>query len=301
MALLAAHAACEAMLGLIVGTRPYTQGAKADPSFRQILEDATAVSRPQLATALVGDLDLLHRARNGFVHAGQTVHGMEVERAVETAHSLADHVPAPGSRRLVGPATVVADIIEIEAIGMWLRHADEMRKGGRLRLAADGLARALDEAFDRTVPELPTRRGHWSSQVSRSLEGVGMPWVVARDVAERIEASESLSGWLVPLAIGIPPATYRWLRALIGVTARESIRGHPQRIVDRPPEDPPLPDLRRAAAVVSQVVLRLWMMGGLEEKHWDAEIVQRAQPFLRAPGGYAAGEPGGMVVDEPTS
>jgi len=105
----------------------------------------------------------MHRARNRFVHAGQTVGAMELDGAIEAAHALAEHVPLPGNKRLVGVATVVADIIEIEAIGMWLRHADEMRRAGRLRLSADGIARAMDATLDRTVPHVRTAR--WLSGI----------------------------------------------------------------------------------------------------------------------------------------
>ena len=291
MGLLAAHAACEAMLGLIVGTLPYSQGKAGDPGFPELLDKAEAVARPSFATALHSDLLLMHRVRNGFVHAGQTVDATELDRAVDAAHSLAEHVPLPGNRRLVGTATVVADLIGIEAIGMWLRHADEMRRAGRLRLSADGVARALDAALDRTVPRVRTRTGMTMSQTVREMRAMGAGLGFDHEMRENLSAIDSLTRWVYPMALGTPPATIAYVRSVVGEETPVDVGGHPRR-VDRPSnDDPPVADLRRASTIVSRIILRLWAMGSLAARRGDPELVALARDFLANPSGNAAGRP----------
>lgn len=289
MGLLAAHAACEAILGLVIGTLPYRQGKAGDPSFPELLGKAEAVARPAFATALHSDLLLMHRARNGFVHAGQTVDATELDRAIEAAHSLAEHVPLPGNRRLVGTATVVADLIEIEAIGMWLRHADEMRLAGRLRWSADGVARALDAALDRTVPRVRTRTGMTMDDTVRELREIGAGLGFNRERKANMAAIDSLTRWVYPMALGTPPATIAYVRSVVGEETPVDVGGHPRR-VDRPSnDDPPVADLRRASTIVSRIILRLWAMGSLAARHGDPDLVALAQDFLANPAGIAAG------------
>ena len=290
MGLLAAHAACEAMLGLIIGTLPYSQGKAGDPGFVDLLDKAEAVARPSFATALHSDLLLMHRVRNGFVHAGQTVDAAELDRAVDAAHSLAEHVPLPGNRRLAGTATVVADLIDIEAIGMWLRHADHMRLAGHPRLSADGIARALDAALDRTVPPVRTRTGMTMSQTARQLRAIGAGSGFDREMRQNVSAIDSLTRWVYPMALGTPPATIAYVRSVVGEETPVDVGGHPRR-VDRPSnDDPSVADLRRASTIVSRIILRLWAMGSLAARRGDPELVALARDFLANPSGIAAGK-----------
>jgi hypothetical protein len=203
MGLMGAHAACEAMLGLIVGPLPFVKGQPAtERYFPVLLELAAAAAKPRLSQALRGELVTMHHVRNAFVHGGTTVDANELDRAIDAAHALAEHVPLPGNRNLVGVATVVADIIEMDAIGMWLRHADEQRAKGNLRWSADGIARALDAAISRTDPVLRTRTGRRSiTQVVRELKdissGLGLDRVRLCDEERECGAAEG----------GLDPAT----------------------------------------------------------------------------------------------
>jgi hypothetical protein len=298
MGLLAAHAACEAMLGLIVGVVPYTKGKSQDPYFPDLLEMAAEVARPRIQIGLKSDLLLMHRARNGFVHAGQTVDATELDRAVDAAHSLAEHVPLPGNRRLVGTATVVADVTDIEAIGMWLRHADEMRQAGRLRLSADGVARALDAALDRTVPRVRTRTGLTMEQTVQQLRSVGGGRLSigggnasVRETRAVTSAIDSLTRWVYPMALGTPPATIAYVRSVVGEEAAVDVGGHPRPVTRPSDDDPPGADLRRASTIVSRIILRLWAMGSLAAGRGDPELVALAQDFIANPSGNAAGKP----------
>ena len=295
MGLLAAHAACEAMLGLIVGPLPFTKGQSSkELSFLALLEKAAPVAKPKLNQTLRGDLNAMHSVRNGFVHGGAIVHVSELDRSIEAAHTLAEHVPLPGHTNLVGVPTVVADIIEIEAIGMWLRHADEQRRAGNLRWSADGIARALDSALDRTVPHVRTRTGMTIFQTMRELGRIGAGSGFDRELRERIAEIDSLTLWVYPMALGTPPATLDYIRSVVGSDSNEDVGGHPRRVLGPSREDPSPADLRRASTIVSRIILRLWAMGSLAPGRSDEAIVKLAQPFLANPWGYAAGLPGGV-------
>jgi len=288
MGLLAAHAACEAMLGLIVGVVPYTKGRPQDPTFPDLLEMAAPVAKPRFQTGLKGDLMLMHRARNGFVHAGLTVDATELDRAIDAAHTLAEHLPLPGHRRLVGISTVVADVIDLEAIGMWLRHADDMKQLGRLRLSADGIARALDAALDRTVPRVRTRTGVTTRRTLREMKSISGGQALDDDLRATTSAIDSLTRWVYPMALGTPPATVTYVRSIVGEERQLDVGGHPRPVARPSDDDPTVPDLRRASTIVSRIILRLWAMDGLAARRGDDAIVALAQDFLANPSGHAA-------------
>jgi len=155
IALLGAHAACEALLGLLAGVRRHRPGDEV--AFGRLVESAAA--KVTLGPGLADDLDAMHRIRNDFVHASNTVAADEAARAVSNARRLMELVPASlgASWNLpagAGLGTAVAKVIDVEVVGMWLRHADQMLREGRPQLAADGLARALHRALHRTDPGL---------------------------------------------------------------------------------------------------------------------------------------------------
>lgn len=290
MGLIASHSACEAMLGLIIGPLPFVKGQPADERyFPTLLELAASRARPRLSQTLRGDLRTMHHVRNGFVHGGQSVDAFELDRAIDAAHALAEHVPLPGNRRLVGTATVVADVIEIEAIGMWLRHADEMKRAGHLRLAADDIARALDATLDRTVPRVRTRTGVSPMRSLRQLKEIGAGQGIDHDLRTTTEAIDSLTRWVYPMALGTPPAVIQYVRSIVGEEQHFDLGGHPQP-VRRPSADPPtVADLRRVSAIVCRIILRLWAMSGLAATRNDDDLVALAQEFLAKPSGLAAG------------
>jgi hypothetical protein len=289
MGLLSAHAACEAMLGLMIGTVPYAKGKPRERYFPDLLELAAPRARPRLTQALRGDLVTMHDVRNSFIHGGSSVDAVELDRAIEAAHVLAEHVPLPGHRRLVGLPSVVADIIDIEAIGMWLRHADQMRRVGRLRLSADGIARALDGALDRTVPSVRTRRRRHVFY-SNLYDELAAEHAHREERQENIVAIDDLTRWVYPMALGTPPATLSYIRGVVGEEASVDIGGHPQPIRRPSAEDPTPADLRRASTLVGRIILRLWAMGSLAANDWDAKLVSLATDFLANPSGFAAGE-----------
>jgi len=174
---------------------------------------------------------------------------------------------------------------------MWMRHAEAMLRSGRVRLAADGLARALDGAINRTHPRLVDRHDRRLSRDEpmrefrrRSLGGPGPP------SQERLAlAIEGLSDWVVPLALGLPPSGYAATRAAIGYESRMDTSGAPVP-VDRPKEEPTADDVRRAAGTVSVMIFELWATGTLVAGRRDEEAIRLAQPFLADPCGTAAGE-----------
>ena len=296
MGLMGAHAACEAMLGLIVGPLPFVKGQPPNERFFPDLLGLTAsVAKPRLSQALRGELMAMHEVRNAFVHGGSTVDAAELDRAIDAAHALAEHVPLPGHQRLVGVPTVVADIIDIEAIGMWLRHADHQRTQGHLRLSADGIARALDAAIDRTVPPVRTRTGLSMEQTLRELRGLGAGLGFERTTRETVSAIDQLTRWVYPMALGTPPATLAYIRSVVGADGGADLGGHPGP-VHRPADDEPsVADLRRASSLVGRIILRLWAMDGLAAGRADAEIVALAQEFLGKPFGHR-GTPAGREI-----
>lgn len=290
LALLGAHAACEALLGLLAGIRRYKQGDEY--SFPRLLDDAAR--KVQLSPDLTDDLEAAHRVRNGFVHASNAVHTNEAARATASARRLMDvvsdqafaagHLPSGA-----GVATAVAGLIGIEAVGIWLRHADEMLAAGQIGLAGDSCARAMDAALQRTRPRLRQGKSLSRAASMRDLDrlssGLGFDRH-EREVAERIEGLQS---WVVPLALGLPPARYRRIRDAVGSVMPMDMGGSPAPV--HPPRTPTSEaEIRRTLASVSEVILRLWAMESLEARKGDDQIVQLAQPFLESPSRYAVEE-----------
>jgi hypothetical protein len=296
IALLAAHAATESMLGLLVGAQPSNAKAK-EKFFPEILEEARKVARPRFTSSMVTDMLLMHRARNGFLHAGQTVGSQEVDVAIGAAHALATRTTFPGNQSLVGVPTVVADIINFEVVGCWLRHSDSMRKTGRRDFAADALGRALDEAIGHTRPRIaqppdqsprlsfPPRfpMQLWTDfrqhQQQRELEDT------IRNLHEsdgrNNDAINTMSRWVLPLALGTPPATYDFLRTVVG--GGRSADFAAGRRVPKFPAVPTIADLRRAATEISQIIVRLSASGALAPSEGDTELVDIANEFIRDP------------------
>jgi uncharacterized protein YutE (UPF0331/DUF86 family) len=90
MALLGADAACETLLGLLAGVRRYKQGDEV--SFPRLLTAAGA--KVTIEADLGDDLDAMHRIRNAFVHASNTVAANETAHAISNARRLLDIVPS---------------------------------------------------------------------------------------------------------------------------------------------------------------------------------------------------------------
>jgi hypothetical protein len=283
MGLMGAHAACEAMLGLLAGNIPYVQGKPKEPPFPMVLELAAGKARPRLTQTLRSELMAMHSVRNAFVHGGSTVDSHALDAAIDAAHALATHVPLPGHDRLVGVPTVVAAIINIEAIGIWLRHADEQRLKGNLRYSADSMARALDAALDRTVPRVRTRTGRSMMQTIQRMADISAGQAISRPFEELGEALDQLTRWVYPLALGASPATVDYIREVVGTQRRMDMGGAPNP-VDRPTDEAPsLAHLRRASSLASRVILRLSIMGVLAPRRGDDQIVELANEALRDP------------------
>lgn len=294
MALLSAHAAAEALLGLIVGYRNYERNE--DIPFPKLIKAAVnALSQRRaraLAHDLLDDLDAMHRARNRFVHAASAVHTSEADQAISSARELVEHIPGR-SAMASGVADAVADIIDINYVSMWLQHAEDMLRKGRVLHAADGLARALDGAIHRTRPRLVDRHDRQMSgderiKVLREMSRGG-PRSTSQEYVAR--AIESLSDWVLPLALGLPPSGYAATRAVIGYESRVDLGGVPVP-VDRPQVEPTADDVRRAAGSVSVMIFELWATGTLAAGRADDELIRLAQPFITNPRGVSAGERG---------
>lgn len=271
---LAAEAACEAMLGLLIGVyeQPPMDKQGREASFSALLDRVLELG-VQVPPVLVADLRVTHRTRNGFVHAGMAIDHLEVERSVAAAHALSELVAMPGERPMSGIATLVADIVEIEAIGLWLRHADLMARRGQLRLAADAMARALDAALDRTVPRIRRRTGQSSFATVQELRRLGSGAGFDRSRQELVDGIDGLTRWVYPMALGVAPSTLDFVRSVIGEEEPYDFGGHMRPV--RRPSDQALAEqhYRRAAAVVSRILLRLWVIGAVAPRRNDDQQV----------------------------
>jgi len=308
MALLGAHVACEALLGLLAGVERLKAGK--DIYFWQLLEQAklkvnTAGAKigPDLSDHLVA----MNGARNGFVHAGNTVAAGEATRAISNARRLMELVPAslgaswtlpPGA----GLGTAVAKIIGVEAVGIWLRFADDMQRlqPDRPELAADGLAHALDTALMRTRPIL--FRDPWPAPSTRSLLNriAATPDRVAKALDQRADAMdqradrmdrrvEGLFQWVLPLALGTSPIAYQRLREVIGWAHLETVGLGPGG-VSRASETALSRDaVRRANSRTVEIIFRLWAMGSLEDLPSDDKSVEAAHALIAQLRGTIAG------------
>jgi hypothetical protein len=287
MALLSAHAACEALLGLLDGVRRHKPGE--DVSFGRLLDSAQA--KVTFDIGLADDLDAMHRIRNDFVHASNTVAADEAARAIWNARRLMELAPVSLSASWSLPAgaglgTAVAEIIDVEAVGMWLRHADLKQREGCPQLAADGLARALHSALDRTNPGLVNDGAATILRISRQSQASAYGRDFGADVTQ--SQIDGLYRWVLPLALGTSPAAYQRLLDVIGTVPNFDVLAPVDRAAEVVVTDG---DVRWAASQTAEIIFRLWAMGSLQAGSDDDKIVERAQPLLAEPAGSAAGEP----------
>ena len=171
-----------------------------------------------------------------------------------------------------GLGTAVAEIIGVEAVGIWLRLADDLLRtqDDRLELAADGLARSLDNALSRTHPRLI--RLAWQSPFILRAPGAGRDRV-AEAMDQRIE---ELREWVLPLALGTSPIAYQRLREVTGWSQPEFSAAP----VSRPTEEPLSRDaVRGATSQTAAIIFRLWAMGSLESRPADDQIVEASKAY----------------------
>ena len=297
IALLSAHTACEVLIGLLAGVRPYK--LNDDPRFDDLMKSA-ADNAGSFDSGLTDHLRAMHRVRNGFVHASNTVAADEAARAISNARRLMELVPASFGASWTlpegaGVGSAVAEIIAIEAVAAWLRFADQILRLQPLRpdLAADGLARALDSALSRTRP--PLLPGHWFSVGShrvgfnryanapadRALQELDR-W--ASEMDRRADAMDKrtagLFAWVLPLALGTSPIAYQRLREIIGWAYDETMGLGPGKVF-RETESPPSQDaVRQAISQTSEIIFRLWAIGSLESQSGDEKIVEAIRAFI---------------------
>jgi hypothetical protein len=295
MALLGGHVACEALLGLLAGVERLQAGK--DIFFWRLLDQAklkvnTVGAEMQIGPDLSDHLVAMNGARNGFVHAGNAVAAGEATRAISNARRLMELVPASLGRSWALPVgaglgTAVAKIIGVEAVGIWLRFADDMQRlqPDRPELAADGLAHALDSALMRTRPML--LRDPWPGPSTRSLlpRIAATPDRVAKALDQRADAMdqradrmdrrlEGISDWVLPLALGTSPVLYQRLREIIGWAHLETVGLGPGG-VSRVTEAALSRDVvRRANSQTAEIIFRLWAMGSLENLPSDDKSVE---------------------------
>ena len=278
---LAAHAACETMLGLIAGNvKPLKPGM--EPSFREVLEQAERKADPRLPDNLLDELRIVNRVRDNFVHAGQVVHHLELDRAIECAHDLSERVPMPGNRPLTTVAAVVADMLEVDLIALWLRGASRFTGEGRLRLAADCLAIALGYTLDRAVPRVRREARFPRVSASRAF-AMGSDLFEAsrnREEAKNREQQQKAIGdlmpWVYATALATPPAVLSGIDDIIGILMGSRVW--------RPDDAEPAPEqLRYATAQVSRIILRLWLMDSLRSGRYDEQILEKDVELLADP------------------
>ena len=302
MALLGAHVACEALLGLLAGVERLQAGK--DIYFWRLLDQAklqvnAAGTKTQIRPDLSDHLVAMNGARNGFVHAGTAVAADEATRAISNARRLMELVPASLGASWTLPAgaglgTAVAKIIGVEAVGIWLRFADDMQRlqPDRPELAADGLAHALDSALMRTRPIL--LRDPWPGPSTRSLlpRIAATPDRVAKAQDQRADAMdqradkldrrvEGLFEWVLPLALGTSPIAYQRLREVIGWAHLETVGLGGPGSVSRVSETALTRDaVRRANSQTVEIIFRLWAMGSLESLPSDDRSAEAAQALI---------------------
>ena len=276
MALLGAHAACEALLGLVARKARHKPGEEV--SFSGLLTAAGA--NVQLHADLVDDLDAMHRMRNDFVHASNVVASDEVARAISNSRRLLElAMPDPrmsGIPDHFGPATAVAELICVEPVGIWLRDSDKMRSIGLLDEAADGLARALHAALLRTRPRLLPFDVSPFQQLARIRLGLGPD----RDEEAMKAGISSLHRWVMPLALGVSPAAYERLVALLGSVPHEMPLAPPAQVFRGKDVVITEPELRSATAQTAEIVFRLWAMGSLRSGSQDDQVAEQARTFI---------------------
>ena len=274
IAVVTAAAAAEGALGIIAGSRADRKGSdRFEDILTAALARAEVTAPPGIPLHLVDQLRAVQRTRSGALHVGTRVHHSEAERASEAARELFGLLPRLSGVPALpagGIATAVAGLIGIEAVGVWMRFADDRVAAGDAPNAADAAARALDAALVRTRPPLPTDIRY----VSRGEEARDV-WQAMGYVEQRIKRLET---WVVPFVIGLHPAAYRSLRETIGEVVPEDRGGHPTRVVRS--ATPDLMSVRRALETVTEIVWRLSSSSSLTAFERDDVIVGFAQEFI---------------------
>lgn len=239
LAIVAADAATEAMLGLVANA------SANPPSDRAKFEDILSVAVDELrlhggdiSTSLRTRTLASHRARNAAIHEGTSPGANTVNAAIKAAIELRDLIagtldplaPFGGA----GPVRAIATIVDFQPISVPLAEAERLLTEGSFTQAADHAAIALDAALARVKPPLrgrPSRmvptgsfRGKFSSPT-----GVSTGWPSPLGAAER--QLDTILGnlrdqlthheaWILAGGLGMRPAELAELQRVLGTPWR---------------------------------------------------------------------------------
>jgi hypothetical protein len=213
---------------------------------------------------LLIELQDAHRIRNATVHQGAATPVSDAERGVRAARALLDHVAfLTGALvhlpRGAGIGYAVAELLPAGPLELHLREADLAVGRRTAPEAAEHAAFALDWAIRLCRPRLPNSSMDYRIRSSMRRQNTDLAYALdthSRDIS-------AIERWVVPLALGMRPATYSRLRGIVGSSFTD-INGV-ERGSNRDEDIPlTLADARWATTVTAELVYRLWESDALD-------------------------------------
>ena len=270
-ALIVADSAAETLLGVIgVWT---DESLPPEPKYHQVMERARHAMEAaglRLPLALQQDLRSVHALRNAVVHHGAVAPESEASLACQAARQLLDLMPALSENFVAVPAgggvaTAIAALLDAPDLTALLVAGEAALRRGAATEAADATTRAHTALLFRLDPPLGAPPSELWFTDKRGLGKAG-------DYLDGIGKSlAQIQGWVVASAVGMHPAAYRRLHAIMGTHIR--YMGGNDRIARH--SEPTLDDARWALTRLAEMAFRLWQQGALLEGTWDDIIEHR--------------------------
>ena len=274
-ALVAADAACETLLG-ILASLSLAHESKDGDKFRALIRRASEAmdgSGLSMPPGLLADLWLDALQRNAVVHDGATSPPQQAALACANARQLLDLLPAVSAHfkalpSSAGIAHAVAALVNAPELASLLVESEDRLHEGDAGGAADAIAEARTHVLYRLDPPLTGRHRRFTSGLRVDQQ--------QREVIEAIEGlregQSRIQGWVIALALGVHPTTYRRLVDTVGEnlptmgSMRNVLRARP----------PALDDARWAVSEMAGMVFRLWLAGALMEGTSNEVFARRA-------------------------
>ena len=276
-ALIAADSACETLLGILGSWSP--KPLPREPKFEELVTraaDAASTAGHPIPVALLSDLRSSHARRNMVVHHGGTATGADAALAADCARKLTELLPKVGTGfgelpPGAGVVSGIASLISAPDLAAHLHAGEAALVAGDAAGVADEAARAFTAILGRLEPSMQTDRRHDHSFALREFGNA------RRAVEELYKSIDAIEGWVLALALGMTPASYRRLRRVIGMHIRY-LGGNDS--IHRGTE-PNLAEARWALVIVAETAFRMWQLGGLIEGTQDDVMAARYPTITR--------------------
>lgn len=268
-ALIAADASSETFLSLIGAGSSLPVKNKTLPNREELIaraNDMLGQAKSSIEAGHLADLRSTHSLRNHVVHHGARAGNTEAARACAAARVLGELLPMVGAAPTVvasggGVASAVAEVVHVPDVSDELRIGDQAFIAGDEGAVADAAGYALWRLLALTSPPLRvTSQTSLPSAQPDYRDKVGKQMV--RDIGGVREQLDELRAWVVAPALGITPAAFTRLIAVVGWYSAFDT-GSPRGDEVRRKEPTSMADARWALEQVAEVAFRLWQTDAL--------------------------------------